>query len=676
MKGRGTFVVDDSEVPFQVSGQHGRQGVYGPDTASVRTGRGLGRPASKGAGLQVRTDSPKLGAAAVARLRRGDGSPMKRNLFAELKRRNVLRAAVLYIGGAWALAQGISELGPAVGAPEWFVRWFLVAAAIGFPFFMAFAWFYELTPEGLKRESEIDPAESVAAHAGHRMDRWIFAAMGLVIVLLLTNTFVWHKGTGLSDGAEGVPAPVNSVAVLPFEDMSRNKDQGYFADGISEDLLNLLTEVAQLQVTARTSSFAFKHEEVGVREIARRLHVAHILQGSVQKAGDQVRITVQLVDAATDRQRWSHTYDRTLDNIFRIQDEIAGEVVKALKVELLGAAPTARETDPAAYALHLQAKQLGRQWTAEAFARSDSLYRQVLDIDPRYAPAWDGLAQNFINERNVGLLSAAEAFGRAAEAEEKVLAIDPDYAPAHARLGWMAIYADSDFPGAAEELQRALVLDSTDLGVLGNAATFLQDLGRVDEALALKEAIVRRDPVNVSALYNLANAQRVSGHYDEAIATYHTVLGLSPDRGGAHALLGITLLLDGDVSAALAEIEQEQSEIWRMLGLPMAHHAAGRDPDPALAALIARYGQTRPYRIAWVHAFIGEADQAFEWLDRAIAYRDSGLAEIVPEILFENIHADPRWVPLLRTLGRAPDQLAAIDFEVPRPGRLAQPAAN
>src|SRR5678815_5117280 len=275
------------------------------------------------------------------------------SFFAELKRRNVIRAAVLYVGAVWALAQGIAQLGPAFGMPEWGTRWFVIASAIGFPFWVAFAWFYEFTPEGLKRESEVDPADSMTAHTGRKLDRWIFAVMGVAIVLLLTNTFVWKKGAGLAPEPEHLPAPEKSIAVLPFVDMSQSKDQEYFSDGISEELLNVLAGSPSLQVTARTSSFSFKGKDVTIPEIAKTLRVAHILEGSVRKSGNHVRVTTQLIHAANDKHLWSQTYDRKLDDVFAIQDEIAADVVKALKVTLLGDVPKARATNPEAYALFL-----------------------------------------------------------------------------------------------------------------------------------------------------------------------------------------------------------------------------------------------------------------------------------------------------------------------------------
>ena len=589
--------------------------------------------------------------------------------FHELKRRNVLRAGVLYVGAVWALSQGFAQLAPYVGLPDWTVTWFLVAAAIGFPFFLAFAWFYEFTPEGLKRESEIDPAESITAHTGRRMDRWIIAVMAVAIVLLLTNTFVWRKGAGLSGGADNVQALANSIAVLPFADLSPKKDQAYFSDGISEELLNLLAKIPELQVTARTSSFYFKGKDVSIADIARQLHVAHILEGSVQKAGNQLRITAQLVDAGTDRQLWSQTWDRTLDDVFQIQDEISGDVVKQLKVKLLGAAPKARATDPQAYALYLQAKALGRQITAEAFKQSDALYRQALAIDPRYAPAWDGLARNFVNETSLGALPNQEGFARAREADEKALAIDPDYAPAHAGLGFIAMYGDNDLAGAAKQLERALALDPTNISVLGNAAALLANLGRLDEALVVDEAIVRRDPVSVKALFNLGGDQTSSGHYDAAIASYRTVLSLSPGLGRTHKSIGTALLLKGNAKGALAEIEQEKVGLSRMIGLPLAYCALGRkaEADQAFAALIAKYEKQDPYNVAYDYAYCGNADKAFEWLNKAVAYQDPGLGDIVTENLFDKIHKDPRWLPFLRKIGKAPDQLAAISFEVKLP---------
>jgi len=590
---------------------------------------------------------------------------MKRSLFAELRRRNVFRAGAFYIAATWALAQGISQLGPSIGLPEWTTRWFLAAAAVGFPFWIAFAWFFEFTPEGIKRESEVEPHESITHHTGRKLDFAIISVLAVAVVLLVTDRFVLHHGV---NEEAAIPIAEHSIAVLPFVNMSSDKDQEFFSDGISEELLNLLAKIPQLQVTARTSSFSFKGQNIKIPEIARTLHVAHVLEGSVRKSGNAVRITAQLIRAGTDTHLWSQTYDRKLDDIFAIQDEIAADVVKQLKVTLLGTAPRARTTDPEAYALYLQAVQLGRQFTAEPFKQSDALYRKVLTIDPRYAPAWDGLARNFINETSQGLLPNKEGFAQARDAAMKALAVDPDYAPAHARLGYIAMYGDNDLAGATEHFKRALALDPADLNVLGNSSLLLLSLGRLEEALALEEAVARRDPVNVTILSNVGLYQRCAGRFDAALVSFRTVLSLAPGRGNAHAQLGNVLLLKGDAQGALAEIEQEKSS-WIRIGLPMAYYALGRkaDSDAALKELIAKDAADSAYNIAYVYAFRGEADKAFEWLDKAAEYGDPGLGEIVTDNLFDKIHADPRWLAFLRKIDYAPEQLAKIEFKVTLP---------
>jgi len=609
----------------------------------------------------------------------------ERSFLAELKRRNVIRVAIAYVAVSWLVLQAATLLGQLLELPNAISKGLFLLLVIGFIPTLVFSWIYELTPEGLKRESEIERDESITHLTGRRLDYLVIGVLCAVVALLLVDKFVLSPrqaarvAAGTASSAPADPAPPQpaaepapaqaSIAVLPFLDMSSGKDQEYFSDGISEELLNLLAKIPQLQVTARTSSFAFKGKEIGIAEIAKTLHVAHVLEGSVRKSGNSVRVTAQLINAATDKHLWSQTYDRKLDDIFAIQDEIAADVVKQLKLTLLGAAPKARTTDPEAYALYLQAVQLGRQVTAEAYKQSDALYRKVLAIDPRYAPAWAELAENFYREANQGLLPLKEGFAEAREAATKALAIDPRYAPAYARLGYIAMNGDNDLAGAAQHFYRALALDPTDLDVLRNSAILLQSLGRLDEALALDAAVVRRDPVNVAALFNLGLHQCAAGRLDAAIASFRTVLSLAPGRGAAHASLGNALLLKGDAPGALAEIEQETSENWKMIGLPMAYHALGRkaDSDAALGLLGAKYEKDASFNIAYVYAFRGEADKAFAWLDKAVEYADPGLGEIVTENLFDKIHADPRWLPFLRKIGKAPEQLAKIEFKVDLP---------
>ncbi len=302
-----------------------------------------------------------------------------------------------------------------------------------------------------------------------------------------------------------------------------------------------------------------------------------------------------------------------------------------LKVTLLGAAPTVEATDLAAYALYLQARQLGRQGTAEGLERSMALYQQALAIDPDYAAAWAGLARD-------------------------------------AQLGYIAVY-HGDLAAAARHLERALALDPTDSDIIANAAILARSLGRLDEAIALQEYAVARDPVNPIGHARLGLFYLWAGRLDESIASYRTTLSLSPGRIGAKHNIAVALLLKGEPEAALAAIQQESSELWRTVGLSMAYHVLGQaaESDAALAELIDKYRQEAAYNIAYVLALRGEADRAFEWLDKAVQYNDPGLVEIAATNLFANIHDDPRWLPFLESIGKSPDQLAAIEFEVRLP---------
>jgi tetratricopeptide (TPR) repeat protein len=338
-------------------------------------------------------------------------------------------------------------------------------------------------------------------------------------------------------------------------------------------------------------------------------------------------------------------------------------------VTLLGAAPKVRTTDPAAYTMFLQAVQLARLSTPETLRESDALYRKVLEIDPHYAPAWDELARNALNEVDGGLLPNIDGYAQARDAANKALAIDPDYAQAHTHLGRIALLSDNDVAGAAAHYRRALALDPADSNVLRSSARLLQSLGRLDEAIALEEYLVRRDPVNVTALYNLGGYQLLAGQLDASIASFRTVLSLSPGNGGVCAQLGAALLLKGDAAAALTEINRETNALYKMVYLPMVYHALGRkaDSDAALAAVIAEHEADGAYNIAEVYGFRGNADAAFDWLDKATRYNDPGLGDIVSDNLFDRIRADPRWLPFLRRIGRAPEQLAKIDFKVAVP---------
>ncbi len=600
-----------------------------------------------------------------------DSTSGHQHFFAELKRRRVFRVIAMYTVVAFAIIEAADAVFPRMAMPDWTVTLVVRLALFGFPVAVVLAWVFDITPEGVQRTAQAAPGELAKILSAPASKRW---PMGVLALLGMTALLAgsWYVGRQSAPVPAASPAagPVAaSIAVLPFVNMSSDPEQEYFSDGISEELLNLLATIPELQVAARTSSFSFKGQTLEIPEIARRLNVAHILEGSVRTDGNEVRITAQLIDASSDMHVWSKTWDRSLDDIFKIQDEIAAEVVAQLKVTLLGTALAVQETDPEAYALFLQARQLGRQGTAQGIEQSIALYQQALEIDPDYAAAWTDLARDYGRQANFGLRPLDEGFRMAREAVNRALAIDPMYAEAYALLGRISVAYDDDLAAAARYIERALDLDPSNPYILGRAVLLARELDRLDEAVALGEYAVTRDPVNAIGHSNLGLVYRYAGRLDEAIASTRTALSLSPGLIGAQSFIGISLLLKGEPQAALAAMQQESFEEWRLLGLVVAYHALGQatESDAALAELIEKHEQGWAYNIAYVLAFRGEADRAFEWLDRAVQYNDPGLSLIAVDILFANIHDDPRWLPFLESIGKSPEQLAAIEFEVTLP---------
>jgi len=466
-------------------------------------------------------------------------------------------------------------------------------------------------------------------------------------------------------GGSGPVAPDRSVAVLPFEDLSPAGDQGWFADGLAEELISLLTRLPALQVAARDSAFAFRDQRLDAVQIGERLKVAHVLSGSVRRMGDQVRVTAQLVDARAGYQVWSETYDRTLEDIFAIQDQIAGEVTAQLSVRLLGGAPRVRETEPEAYTRYLQARHIGRQNTAEGLEQAVALFREALAIDPAYPPAWTDLATIYFNRVGFALMPREEGYRLAREAAYRALAVDPDFAPAHDRLGWLALHEDDDLEAAARHYRRALALAPYDDRIRGNAAVLAVALGRLDEAIALLEASAVFDPVSPISHANLANAYLLAGRYRAGERSIRSALALSPQYAGAHYRLGRLLLAQGDVEGARGAFEAETLDAGRQLGRALIANVEGdlAASDAALAEIEAAFGDRAAGNYAQVYAHRGDLDAAFEWL--AVEYRTSAVSGFLEhrwDPIFEPLRGDRRWSALMQRIGFDDDRLAAIDF--------------
>jgi TolB-like protein/tetratricopeptide (TPR) repeat protein len=507
-----------------------------------------------------------------------------------------------------------------------------------------------------------------APNKGLRMAAVAVAALTLGALAFGLWSRIQSPATPPAPAAAAFARADNSIAVLPFVSMSTDKDQEFFADGISEELLNQLAKIPELRVISRTSSFAFKGKDVGVGEIARQLGVAHVLEGSIRRSGDKVRITAQLVRTSDSSHLWSETYDRELTDIFAVQDEISQAVVGQLKVKLLGGAPKAAAVNPEAYALFLEARSFSRLGTAAGLQQANDLLEKAIRIDPAYARAWTGISRNhaFFATRIAGV-DSAEHVRLSRAAANKALAIDPDYAPARVALASLSIDIDRDLPGGVRQMEEALRLAPEDSAVLSTAGSLLAALGRRREALALTESLAARDPANPTPFISIGQGHFESGRFDEAIAAYRKALQLNPTRPTAHYGIADCLIAKGEPRAALAEIQLEPEDSpWRKIGLPVVWHALGEDAnaEAALAELIRDLEKDAAYNIAYVQAQLGHADATFEWLDKAVAYKDPGLAQILfDERGFAAVRDDPRWLKFLESIGRAPGQLAAIKFD-------------
>jgi TolB-like protein len=600
------------------------------------------------------------------------------NFFSELKRRNVYKVAITYAVVAWLLVQAASILLPTFEAPTWVMKAFVVLLALGFVISVMISWAFEATPQGLKRTEEVPPdvAAKLPTWSPRKFATFVVTVAVIAAGLLAFNLFRTKPAPPPTTAA---PITNKSVAVLAFANLSDDKGSEYFSDGISEELLTVLQKIPGLHVAARTSAFSFKGKNATAQEIGQKLGVAHLVEGSVRKAGDVVRIAARLTRADTGEDLWSENYTRDLKDVFAVQTELAQTIVEQLRGRFAGGetGPTAKEKIQAevqaaekggtknvqAHEFYLQGRFYRDRHSEKSVGEALAAYQHAVELDPGFALAWAGLADThswFSAFSTAGgqksfdahLASAKDAVGRA-------LAIEPNLPEGLFARATIQTNFDFDWNGAAQTVSKALALAPADPKIVIAAANLEIARGNMDRALELFRKAVDLDPVNPTARSFLAFHLAVTKHFAEAHAEFPRVVELNQAAPWAHAGLGLSYLLENKFEEAATAAQGDAGEWARLLIVACARWGQKRIPesDAALAELTANDSETAAYQIAQVYAYRNDKDRAFEWLQQARRQRDPGLASLRKDPLLTNLQADPRWDAFLRTMGLADDQL-------------------
>ena len=492
------------------------------------------------------------------------------SFFTELKRRNVFRMGIAYVVVAWVLLQAIDFALDIISAPNWVLQVFFLAAVVGLPLVLIFSWVFEMTPEGIKLESQIKPEDSVTLHTSRKLDRTIITFLAFAVVLLLAERFI-------SGNDEGVSAPANkaiteqpattdqvadsgirSVAVLPFVNMSSDPEQEYFSDGLSEELLNRLTQNEQLRVAARTSSFQFKGQTLDIGEIGRQLNVDNILEGSVRKAANRLRITAQLIQVDTGFHLWSETYEREMDDVFAIQDDISLAITKALEAELGTEAPSKNKKPTEnleAYQLYLQARFMLAKRGGDNILEAIELFGQATALDESFSEAWSGMALAYSLVSGYTMkTSSAEARDKGMEAAGNASRINPDNAEAYMALGWLQATMDWNISAARENMEKAYRLAPHNADVVNLYGDFLSMCGDFEKALQIETQSIALDPLAAVHYSDLAFVMLILNRTDAALEPAQTSSRLAPDTASRHDPLIMTLIRLGRYDKAMEHI--------------------------------------------------------------------------------------------------------------------------
>ena len=580
------------------------------------------------------------------------------HFLAELKRRNVYKVAVAYIVAGWALSQGIAQVLPVFDVPNWTIRLIVLLIIIGLPVALVLAWAFEITPEGIKRT---EMADRMPAAAQRKKHTWIYiVVVGAIVSITLFFLGRYSAISGAprhSEAATGIPE--KSIAVLPFDNLSRDPDNAYFAEGVQDEILTRLAKVADLKVISRTSTQHFKSVPENLPQIAKQLGVTNILEGSVQKVKDQVRVNVQLINALTDAHLWAEIYDRKLTDLFSVESDIAKTIADTLQAKLTGSESTAMSNkpteNPEAYELYLKGRFFWNKRTGQDLKTACDYFQQAIAIDPHYATAYAGLAESYILIPLFDAGSPQDYFPKAKAAAERAIELQETSAEAHTALGLLLCFSDVNFAQSEKEFKRAIELNpnyATAHHWYGNA--LLVALGRFDEAIRENERAVELDPLSLIINADLGSTFMMARRYDQAIAQLQRTLTLDNKFGYTHWNLGEAFYLKGDTAAAIAEYQKART----------------LDDDPQIVALLGRaYGDTgqkdqalelvreletrarqqfvRGYLIALVYIGLGDKTKAIDYLEREYENHDNiDTAWIRADPLLDPIRGDPRFEAL------------------------------
>ena len=562
------------------------------------------------------------------------------SFFEELKKRNVIRVGIAYLVGGWLLVEVASALLPD------YERLFVLLLISGLPITLIISWVFEVTPKGIKVEDHDDTLEEARFKARRirKMDMGIMLALALVVAYFIFEK-IW-----LSDVVRGNN---DAIAVLPFTDMSPRRDQEYFAEGLTVELLNMLSRVANLKVTGKTSAFQFKDYQGDFGAIGKTLNVGTILEGSVRAVDNNVRITTNLIDSEQGHTLWSANYDRQLNNIFQVQDEIARAVVKALQAQLQQTAvePVDRVVVAEAYTAYQQGAYLQGQLTVENQQSAINYFQQAIERDPSYAEPLVGMADaNLMLALNMVAIDRDVGIGEATGYLDQALRLNPDLPDAHVAKALIKQVNFRDLIGAELDLKRALDSDPTHITALRRLGTIYGMQGRYDEAMETFQKIINRDPLNTPTYSNYSYNALAAGNLPVAEQMINKVLEFRPDSVFANFQLARVHLAQADIQAAETAIEREPHPVWKNIGLGMIACAQG-DKVEGLSIADELIEQREIFNAAEIYNLCGETDKVFELLQQAAEDRDPALTEMNLSWAMTPLRDDPRWIEILKVMG-------------------------